>query len=312
MRCLVLADKLRKNGYNIIFICKNEKGNINNIINKNYKIYILKSNNTEEIKRIITKNKLQVKWLIIDHYDLDYKFENQMCNHVNNIMVIDDLANRKHYCDVLLDQNLSNNFDRYNHLIPQNCKLFLGLKYLLLRDEFENTPKRIRNTIKNILVFFGGSDDVNETMKVLESLEPLKNINVDVVVGNSNVNKYIIRYLCYKYNFNFYKQINNIAELINKADLAIGSGGTSLWERCYLGLPSIVAILANNQINSVKNAEKLNCIINLGYYKNIKPEDYYNIITNLISEEIEYMSNNCLNLFKENKVGELIDYIKNR
>jgi len=313
MRCLVLAEKLKNRNCNVIFICKNYSGNISDIIiDKGYKLYILEENNWqhEEIRKSITKEKLQINWLIVDHYGLDFEFEYQMYNYVNNIMVIDDLANRKHFCNVLLDQNLSDNTNRYDSLIPQGCKKFLGLEYLLLRDEFKNIPKRIRNDlIKNILVSFGGSDSVNETTKVLEGLKSLQNTNVNVIVGNSNINKYTIKYLCHKYNYNYYEQINNIAELINKADLAIGAGGISMWERCYLGLPSLVTILADNQIEGVNSADKLRCIKNLGWYKNVSSEDYYNAILNLNINKLSFMSNNCLKLFNEDKVGEIIDHI---
>jgi UDP-2,4-diacetamido-2,4,6-trideoxy-beta-L-altropyranose hydrolase len=312
MRCLVLAEKLKEKNCNVIFICKNEKGNINNIIiNKGYKLYILEEDNWqhEEIKNIIFKEDMQVDWLIVDHYGLDFEFEYQMYNYVNNIMVIDDLANRRHFCNVLLDQNLSDNTDKYNSLVPQGCKKFLGLEYLLLRDEFKSIPRRIRNKIENILISFGGSDSTNETLKVLEGLKSLQNINVDVVIGSSNTNKYIIKYFCYKQNYNYYEQINNIAELIDKADIAIGAGGVSLWERCFLGLPSLVTITADNQIEGVNNVNKLQCIKNIGWFENIKSEDYYNAILNLNSNKLSFMSNNCLNLFKENKVGEIIDYL---
>jgi len=317
MRCLVLAEKLRNRNCNVIFICKNSKGNINDIIiDKGFKLFILEQNNWqhEEIKNYIIKEKIKIDWLIVDSYDLDFEFEYQMCQYIKKIMVIDDLANRRHFCNVLLDQNLSDNTDRYDSLIPQSCKKFLGLEYLLLRDEFKNIPKKIRNdSIKNILVSFGGSDNTNETTKALEGLGPLQNTNVNVIVGNSNINKYTIKYLCHKYNYNYFEQINNMAELINKADIAIGAGGISLWERCYLGCPSLVTILADNQIEGVNNADKLQCIKNMGWYENVKSEDYYNNILNLNINKLSFMSDNCLKLFSEDKVGELIEYIcKNR
>ena len=313
MRCLVLAEKLRNKGCNIIFACKNEEGNINNIIiNKGYRLFILNQSSWQhkQIQNIINKEKLQIDWLIIDSYSLDFEFEYQMYNYIKNIMVIDDLANRRHFCNILLDHNLYNDSNKYDSLVPQDCKKFLGLEYLLLRDEFKNIPKRIRNnSIQNIIVSFGGSDSTNETMKVLEGLENLQNINIDVVVGSVNTNKYLIKYICYRKNYNYYEQVNNMAELINKADLAIGAGGISLWERCYLGLPSIVTITADNQIEGVNNADKLYCIKNMGWYENVKSEDYYNAIINLNINKLSYMSNNCSKLFNEDKVGEIIEYI---
>jgi len=314
MRCLVLAEKLRSKGCSIIFICKNNEGNINDIIiNKGFKLFILEQNNWqhEEIKKIITNENIQVNWLIIDNYSLDFEFEYQMCQYVKKIMVIDDLENRWHFCNVLLDQNLYDVPIKYKSLVPQDCKIFLGLEYLLLREEFKVAKEKvkIKNKIENILVSFGGTDSVNETTKVLEGLKTLQNVNIDVVVGNSNINKYIIKYICYKQNYNYYEQVNNIAELINKADIAIGAGGISMWERCYLGCPSLVSISANNQIEGVVNADKLCCVKNMGWFENVKSKDYYSMIINLNPNELSFMSDNCLNLFNKDRVDELIDYL---
>ena len=314
MRCLVLAEKLKDRNCNIIFICKNYNGNISDIIvNKGFKLYLIEQEccDYKEVRNIIIKLNKQIDWLIIDNYNLDLEFEIHMKNIIKKIMVIDDFANRYYFCNMLLNQNLYNNpVGKYKLMVPHNCKMFLGLEYLLLRDEFKNIKREIKHySIRNILVSFGGTDNENETTKVLEGLRPLQNININVVVGSSNINKYTIKYLCYKYNYNYLEQINNMAELINKSDLAIGAGGISLWERCYLGLPSIVSILADNQKDGVEISDKLGCIVNLSWYGNVKSEDYYNAILNLTSDKLKNMSSNCFKLFNEDKVGELVDCI---
>jgi UDP-2,4-diacetamido-2,4,6-trideoxy-beta-L-altropyranose hydrolase len=317
MRCLVLADKLKQKDCNCIFICKDLEGNLNKLVcDNNYILYQFENNyniwlnDAIETKNII-KDIGDIHYLIIDNYNLEIGYEYQFKRFVNKIMVIDDLG-RKHYYDILLDNNISKNNYINKILYKDNYKLFLGLDYLLLRDEFIVAKNKIRNRdrgIKNILISFGGSDPFNETLKVLEGLKPLNNIDINVVVGNSNINKNIIKQVCETNNYNYYEQIDNIAELINKADLAIGAGGVSLWERCYLGCPSIVTILAENQRQNIEEAEKLNCVINMGWFENTKPEYYYNVVKNIDTLELEYMSNNCLKLFSNNKIDEVINEI---
>lgn len=142
--------------------------------------------------------------LVIDSYAIDIKWESILRLHVKKIMVIDDLANRKHDCDILLDQNEYLNKDkRYEGLVPQNCKLLLGARYAILREEFYKAREKMRlrdGKIKNILVFFGGSDLSNETIKALEAIVLLQrqDIRVNVIVGQSNPNKEAIENFCKK------------------------------------------------------------------------------------------------------------------
>jgi len=133
------------------------------------------------------------------------------------------------------------------------CKKYIGPKYVLLREEFykEKSHLRKRNeNIKNILIFFGGSDLTNETEKAIKAIEMLNrpDITVNVVVGNSNTNQEKIKTLCDQNSqFKFYCQVDNMAELMNEADLAIGAGGTTTWERCFMELPTVVISIAENQ-----------------------------------------------------------------
>jgi UDP-2,4-diacetamido-2,4,6-trideoxy-beta-L-altropyranose hydrolase len=186
-------------------------------------------------------------------------------------MVIDDLADREHDCDILLDQNFYSDMKRrYKHLVPNKCKKLLGPKFVLLRPAFNEARKKIKKRdgkVKRILFFFGGSDPYNATEKALQALSLLKEfkIEVDVIVGSNNKNKEIIKRICKeKENFHYHCQVQNIEELMLMADLSIGSGGTTSWERCYLGLPSIVMTIASNQEEISYLLAKKQCIIYMG------------------------------------------------
>lgn len=192
-----------------------------------------------------------INWVVVDHYDLDVQWERSIRSFAYHLFVIDDLADRMHDCDLLLDQNYYLDLEiRYNDLVPHSCRKLLGPSFILLRDEFINQKRALRKRdgfIKHILVFFGSSDPTNQTKRVLDALVllQLNEIEIDVVVGMSNPHRNSIKEHCdQSLGLNFYCQVSNMAELISKADLAIGAGGGAMWERCYLGLPTITVVFA--------------------------------------------------------------------
>ncbi len=197
--------------------------------------------------------------LVVDSYALDSKWEKYLRPYVNKIMVVDDLANRPHDCDLLLDQNYYKNLEnRYDGLVPSHCRKLLGPKYVLLRPEFHEAKKNLRKRdgkVRRILVFFGGSDPTNETVKALEAIKSLNRpeIAVDVVVGAANPHKEQVKKICNQMpNTTYYCQVENMAELMANADLAIGAGGATTWERLYLELPTIAIAVAKNQVETLE------------------------------------------------------------
>lgn len=291
MRCVTLAEELKNRGANVIFVCREYSGNmIEYIREKNIPSFgfpLLKPVDTnqeetfdvwldiEETKKIILNSFQKVHLLIVDHYSLDYKWEKEMRPFVNKIMVIDDLANRNHDCDLLLDQNFYLENNRYTGLINKDCQQLLGPKYSLLRSEFakakrKQLPKNGR--IRNILVFFGGSDVNNETCKVLEALRKADrgDIKVDVVIGKSNPHQKEIREIIRDMpNTDLSIQVDNIHEYIERADFSIGAGGSTTWERCCLGLPSLVISIADNQTKVAKDVALKGAQIWLGESKEV-------------------------------------------
>ena len=323
IRCYALAEILKKMDFEVKFISRKLKGNICDFIaEKGYKVYYLPTKNQNkkqnkfskddnnktiekdalETTKILTNNNDKPSWLLVDHYDLDIRWESFLRKFVKKIIVIDDLANRKHDCDLLLDQNLYEKMNkRYTGLVPQNCKKLFGPKYALLRSEFSKLRRTLtkRKKLQNILISFGGSDPRNETTKALQAIKILnsKNFTVDVVVWSINPHKEQIKQLCSSIpNTTFYSNIDNIGELMSKEHLAIGGGGSTTWERCCLGLPSIVSIISNDQAKMIKLLAKKNCVINLGNFQNLTPYDYANAIKKMNNKIIAKMSSDCLKI----------------
>ena len=215
--------------------------------------------------------------------------------YIDEIIVIDDLA-RKHDSDLLLDQNYNENLKtRYNKLVPRKCIKLLGPKYALLRNEFSNLRKnnvKPRKNFESVLISFGGSDPTNETEKVLSAIKILKTnkqfLEVNAVIGKSDKNKHKIKQLCNSIpNAKFYQNVYKIGKLMYKSDLAIGAGGSSIWERFCLGLPTIVSIVAKHQQETTESLAKNECLINVGPAKNLSIKKYVEIFENLDIKKLQ-------------------------
>ncbi|MFJ6264932.1 UDP-2,4-diacetamido-2,4,6-trideoxy-beta-L-altropyranose hydrolase [Lysinibacillus xylanilyticus] len=320
MRCLTLAHRLKKEGKTIAFICRRAEGNCIDLIEQQgfyvYKLptcegslwtYVSEQWETDAKGTIEILQQHYVKKLIVDHYSIDVKWELAIRPFTKKIMIIDDLANRQHDCDILLDQNFYLNKDaRYDGLVPPNATLLLGPNHALLREEFIEAKKYIqpfKGKIERLFVFFGGSDPTNETEKVLLAIKPIIDqykLIVDVVVGNSNPNKLKIKRLCNEIvKAHYHCQVNNIAELMTQADLAIGAGGATTWERIFLQLPTIVIAVAENQIEIAKATHQKGVCIYLGLYNEIFIKDIQNAIGEMLNSNIliNKMISNMENFF---------------
>ncbi len=311
MRCFALAEVIKNLNFNVYFISKEIKGNIiKNIENDGYKVFTLDSKAIKSPKqrwkidaakttKIIQRFKNEKNLLLVDNYELSKMWETSVKPVVDKIIVIDDFSNRSHNCNLFIDQNLHTNTKERNKKNPKNCKKLLGPKYAMLRKEFvesRRTVKRISGKINRILISFGGSDEKNQTLKVIKKIVDEK-INVDVIVGEPNKNKTKIKKICSRMeNFTYYQQPKNIAKIMKKADLAIGAGGIITWERCCLGLPSIVSIVSKNQEDMVNAVSRKGCLINLGKAERLTSENYLNAIKNLNSGKLIRMQKKCMRL----------------
>lgn len=194
----------------------------------------------------------QPDWLVADHYGIGAEWESRLQPKVQRLMAIDDLANRRHDCDLLLDQNFSMRAQRYADLVPARCKLLLGPRYALLRPEYaaQTEERRRDGSIRRVFVFFGGSDPGNLTGRTLEALSQprLCHWDVDVVVGaNYAYGAKLAGQAAARERTRVFGSLPHLAELMARADLAVGAAGSATWERMCVGLPAIVLSIARNQ-----------------------------------------------------------------
>ena len=293
MRCLALAEGLAKRDVQVNFICRDLSNNCSFLAEeKGFIVHRLRDDLASDAKQTINICKQisqPIDWLIVDNYTLDERWEKKLRPYVEKIMVIDDLANRRHDCDLLLDQNFYENMEiRYDKLAPMTCKKLLGPKFALLRDEFVQQRAKLRvcdGRINRILIFFGGSDPGNLTEVAIEAVRLLarEDILTDVVAGAANSKKVYLEEYCDKSpNFNFHYQIDNMAELMMEADLAIGAGGTATWERCCLGLPAVVIPIADNQIAITQNMAASGCVLDMESNDTITASVLHQLLVSLI------------------------------
>ncbi|MBU5615217.1 UDP-2,4-diacetamido-2,4,6-trideoxy-beta-L-altropyranose hydrolase [Geomonas azotofigens] len=306
MRCLTLAAALREGGCAVSFISRDLPGNIGaNVEAAGYRIFRLPAGATPshevpfvldvqadiEQSAEILRQAGGADWLVIDHYGVDATWETALRPLVGHIMVIDDVANRSHDCDLLLDQNLYEDMEtRYDGLVPEQCAKFLGPRYALLRDEFVQARRSLRErdgSVKRILITFGGGDASNETAKALEAWRMVgrDDVAVDVVVGGANPHREQLKALCAELpNISFHCNVNNMAQMMSEADLAIGAGGSTTWERCFLGLPSITLIVADNQAATTKAVAAKGATLNVGWYEDVDAATLAATITGMLDD----------------------------
>lgn len=274
MRCLALADALRANGANTHFICRHLPDALADEVHARghgltllprapagecdsglaHSVWLEATRERDARETIHAMRDANPSWLIVDHYSLDVLWESVLRPHVARLCVIDDLADRAHDCDVLLDQNFYlDGVMRYQGKVPENCVMLLGPRYALLRTEFQVARAHAvvrQGLARRVLVNFGGVDAANLTvnaMQALARLPAIASMQVDVVIGAAHPQRDQIIQACDDYGFTCHIQTRHMADLMRQADLAIGAGGAASWERCCLGLPTIATAVADNQ-----------------------------------------------------------------
>ena len=316
MRCLTLADALRAQGEKCYFVSRELPGHLFDVIRqRGYSVSVLPDMNTPismnsssikieqpEIQQKLAHSQwlgcdwkvdaaqtssiltnLQPEWLITDHYSLAMPWEMALKSHYQKLMVIDDLADRSHMCDVLLDQNLVESMDiRYEGKVPAKCCCMLGPQYAIVRPEFSalrlgSLARRKVPKLNRLLIFMGGSDAENETSKVVAGVKLSKKSwdHIDVVVGqNFPALQSLKDSLVALPSAKLHVQTSEMAKLMAAADLAVTAGGSVSWEKCILGLPSLVAIEGENQRPIVAKLHKLGALRAIGQASNLDAVDY--------------------------------------
>ena len=288
MRCLTLAQSLKAQDVEVLFICREQPGHFCDLINQcGFSVWRLAPvpewrdadwrHDAKETRAALEAGMgRKADWLIVDHYLLDWKWEFALRSSTNRLMVIDDLCNRPHDCDLLLDQNLvAGMHERYAAKLPASCRQLIGPTYALLHPDYARMHKQVAprgGAIRRMLIFFGGADNANLTKRALDAFLTLKrpDVEVDVVIGASNRQGDAVRQKAEVHtNIHVHAGLPSLAPLMAEADLAMGAGGSTHWERLCLGLPCIVVTLADNQRHISEELDRLRLIQLLGFHNKV-------------------------------------------
>lgn len=196
-------------------------------------------------------------WLVLDHYAFDARWQAAARPAGTRLMVIDDLADRPHDCALLVDQNFGHASRQYDGLVPDRCVRLIGPRHALLRPEFaaaraKALADRKGRGLRHLLITMGGVDRADATSAVLTALCAATlpdELRITVIMGAGAPALEQVRALAMKtpWPTEVSVDVTDMAERMAAADLAIGAGGGTTWERCCLGLPSIIVETAENQ-----------------------------------------------------------------
>lgn len=293
-RCRSIARDLKDSGATVTFICRAQHGDLNDLLQQEFQVLRLPSQSvrslqglegreiygaalgcsqhtdaTQTIKAVRQANITHVQYLIVDHYSLDISWEQEVLVALSEnskppkLMVIDDLADRVHMADILLDQNFFGDLgsQRYQSFVPSSCLQLLGPSYALLSKEYSQLHPIVpaRNELRRVLVFFGGIDSYDLTTKVIKALKtpPFDGLAVDVVLSKNSPNFHSVQELVSSRAYtSLHSNLPTLSALMARADLSIGASGSTTWERACLGLPSLVIVCAPNQHAFAKALEE--------------------------------------------------------
>ncbi len=277
VRCLTLAAVLRARGCEVLFLCRALEGHLaGRIESDGFAVEMIPAaareiDDARDTLAALARVRFSPDWMVVDHYGLGADWERAVRAAASCLMAIDDLADRVHDCDVLLDQNLVAGYEhRYDGLMPGHARRLLGPEFALLQPRYRELHEAARpgaKAVRRILIYFGGADRAGLTELSLKAFLALDraDIAVDVVVGSSDPRREAVEDLAReRESVSVHGMIPSLADLMARADLAVGASGATSWERLCLGVPAIVVTLADNQRPIAAELDRLGCVRWLG------------------------------------------------
>lgn len=297
MRLLALSQEMRSRGISTIFAGRCDTEEICNLIKKNVTEFapIIGEDNIEtdlkQYRDIFSNNCNNAEgkhWIILDGYSFNADYQRALKKNGYKLLIIDDYGHSSHYyADILLNQNLLKPLSIYEN---RECytKLLMGSKYILLGEYFRKKgedSKDISIRASKLLVMMGGADLQNVTMHVLKAIKSLGNdlFDMKIVVGPSNPRGDKIRSYLNNNGVHgtVYYAVEDMADLMVWADLAITAGGSSCWELAYMGVPCIIIKSADNQRYVIDTMKDCGAAYYLGSYSEVGEQDIVDAVMNL-------------------------------
>lgn len=269
-RCLTLADAMTDAGWRCIFACMRGTCEAAPVLRRGRHEFF-EIDTPDESARLRQLQPAGIDLLVVDNYRLDAGFETACRPLARRIMVLDDGPGRRHDCDILLDPNLGAQSAAYHGLVPHHCSLLTGPSYALLRPQFLGARQKALarrasgGPARRLLISLGATDPSHVTSRVVAATAGLP-LQIDVVLGSASAQEQAIRELASRLGLamRVHVDVTDMAALMSAADLAVGAGGSTSWERCCLGLPSLIVVLAENQRDIAASLDRAGAALDLG------------------------------------------------
>ncbi len=342
-RCLTLASKLKAEGARCLFVMREHSDYLGLQVHMTgFELLTLPRVNNERVDpasyiswvgapwqtdaqqtyHALTKYLSdEIHWLVVDHYGLEAEWERYFQNRGIRVGAIDDLVNRSHCAEFILDQTCGRSSLEYSSLVEEGTKFFVGERYCLLRSEFFDArhvslqERQLFDQIRTILVNFGSTDPTGHTISALKGLSAFATVNdveVCVVVGSScpflDKIKQLTDELPYKITLHI--DSTQVAQLIIEADIAIGAAGASTWERCFLGLPTLLVKTAENQTDVVSRVISSGAA--LGFEGSLEDQDLLSQAMSELEQQYTKISDSCFTMSIGKGVGSIVSLLSER
>lgn len=291
MRCLALAQAWQESGGTTLFALANGTSTLEvRLLSEGMKIChltALPGSADDAAQTIKLARELKAAWVVIDGYHFSAAYQHAIKQAGLRLLFIDDYGHTKYYyADLVLNQNISADESLYANR-ESHTRLLLGTRYALLRREFwpwRGWRRKSSPVARKVLVTMGGSDPENVTLKAMQALQNLKGDELEtvVVVGSGNLYAGTLQSNIRNRQTCLVSNISNMAELMAWADLAISAGGSTCWELAFMGLPSIILVLADNQRLIAKQLSALGWAVNLGWHHDISSAQVLQALTSLL------------------------------
>jgi UDP-2,4-diacetamido-2,4,6-trideoxy-beta-L-altropyranose hydrolase len=282
MRCLALAQAWQDAGGEAVFAMAKSVASLDDLLARE-KMQVLALNcepgdEADAAQTITAAQRKNAVWIVADGYGFGSEYQSQIKSAGFRLLFVDDLGHCEHYhADLILNQNLHADEIMYANR-DERSRLLLGPRFALLRREFcaANEERSVPEMVEKLLIAFGGSDSGNATSKVLKALEYIETLTLQatVVIGAANPHFESLAQLSSvsRHRIKLVRQPESIASLMTSADLAISAAGSTCWELCLLGVPSLLLAIAKNQQSVGEALTRKGVSLYIGPAENVVPE----------------------------------------
>ena len=325
IRCLALAIVLKKSGSDVTFICRKLEGHFGQFLEA-YNLDVewlsyISTNDKDQDQQRDAQATLKVlencpePIIVVDSYSLDEEWEKRLAPHSKRMVVIDDSGKSKHFCDVLIDTEITRTDAEHLNLVPKYCQVLVGSKYVMLRNDIIELRKKLNlkaKPVETILVSLGAFDQMGLIPKIIQLLRlNYSELNVKVIVSSKTSNFSEIKSLFRGTNVeNLIVDATSIAEHLENVDLCIGSAGVGFFERASLGITGCIVPTSSDQLLISKEIGKQNLAFvvepNNNFLTTLKIK-----IDKLLTKEglLTQFSENCLNIIDSQGVYRVAEHI---